>query len=447
MDSLRCMRSFESEAKLLAGYRRLDSTGEDPEPMTLCSSDYSDSDSSDLDSASDSAPSATRPAPQPEPPESQLEQPPGGGPNGPADGGLDALIGVASGAGQAVRRREKSAGREEKKQHRKSCPAGPVKEERPSSPDGYNGFEVYNLETSLAKIDWDAIENHLKSVREEERKRRNDREAIRRKLAMGHESEDGASAALGGPGGARLGRKASLQSRLQGGMNLQICFMNETASDEEDEEEELGGQGGLLARRISGATQPEPAAFQSLPVDLNDWPKFSQPPPVSRESGEPARTADFVRHQAQLQTEARLALAQAKQMARMQMEIERQSRKSPISDVVRVAFQKIGVPFPDGRRRVSRQLLTEMNIAQLQVIVNDFHSRIEGLNEALVRYLMERDEQHMEHGAGFQAGPHRGPHLLLRPEAAGRAAATAAAAPASGSRRQTQAAPDRTGQG
>ncbi|KAF0286831.1 Schwannomin-interacting protein 1 [Amphibalanus amphitrite] len=223
--------------------------------------------------------------------------------------------------------------------------------------------------------------------------RRNDREAIRRKLAMGHEPEEGA-AAMGAAAGVRPGRKPSLQSRLQGGMNLQICFMNETASDDEDEDEELGG--GLLARRISGAAQPEPAAFQSLPVDLNDWPKFSQPPPVARESGEPARTADFVRHQAQLQAEARLALAQAKQMARMQMEIERQSRKSPISDVVRVAFQKIGVPFPDGRRRVSRQLLTEMNIAQLQVIVNDFHARIEGLNEALVRYLMERDEQHME---------------------------------------------------
>ncbi|KAF0287419.1 Schwannomin-interacting protein 1 [Amphibalanus amphitrite] len=235
---------------------------------------------------------------------------------------------------------------------------------------------------------------NFKHMRDYSFYRRNDREAIRRKLAMGHEPEEGAAAAMGAAAGVRPGRKPSLQSRLQGGMNLQICFMNETASDDEDEDEELGG--GLLARRISGAAQPEPAAFQSLPVDLNDWPKFSQPPPVARESGEPARTADFVRHQAQLQAEARLALAQAKQMARMQMEIERQSRKSPISDVVRVAFQKIGVPFPDGRRRVSRQLLTEMNIAQLQVIVNDFHARIEGLNEALVRYLMERDEQHME---------------------------------------------------
>lgn len=33
--------------------------------------------------------------------------------------------------------------------------------------------------------------------------------------------------------GERIHRKPSLQSRLQSGMNLQICFMNETSSDTE----------------------------------------------------------------------------------------------------------------------------------------------------------------------------------------------------------------------
>lgn len=47
------------------------------------------------------------------------------------------------------------------------------------------------------------------------------------------------------------------------------------------------------------------------------------------------------------------------------------------------------------KRRVSRQILTDMNVAQLQVIVNDLHSHIEGLNEVLVRFLLERDELHM----------------------------------------------------
>jgi len=34
--------------------------------------------------------------------------------------------------------------------------------------------------------------------------------------------------------------------------------------------------------------------------------------------------------------------------------------------------------MPPDRRRVTRQLLTDMNVAQLQVIVNDLHSHIEG---------------------------------------------------------------------
>lgn len=51
-----------------------------------------------------------------------------------------------------------------------------------------------------------------------------DREEIRRRLAMGNEDDYYSD---------RPGRKPSLQARLQSGMNLQICFMNETVSDNE----------------------------------------------------------------------------------------------------------------------------------------------------------------------------------------------------------------------
>lgn len=44
---------------------------------------------------------------------------------------------------------------------------------------------------------------------------------------------------------------------------------------------------------------------------------------------------------------------------------------------------------------MSRLMLTDMNVAQLQVIVNEFHTQIERLNENLVQYLMERDDLHM----------------------------------------------------
>lgn len=57
--------------------------------------------------------------------------------------------------------------------------------------------------------------------------RRNDREEIRRKLAMGFDEDY--------YGGERVNKKPSLQTRLQGGMNLQICFVNEAAMADQTE--------------------------------------------------------------------------------------------------------------------------------------------------------------------------------------------------------------------
>lgn len=48
-----------------------------------------------------------------------------------------------------------------------------------------------------------------------------------------------------------------------------------------------------------------------------------------------------------------------------------------------LVFRQIGVPFPDSKRRISRQILTDMNVAQLQVIVNDLHTQIESEYQSL----------------------------------------------------------------
>ena len=82
--------------------------------------------------------------------------------------------------------------------------------------------------------------------------------------------------------------------------------------------------------------------------------------------------------------------------SRSPLQMERQQqRQSPITELIRNSVEKVGVKLAPEKRRVSRQILTDMNIAQLQVIVNDMHSHIATLNEALVRYLLERDELHM----------------------------------------------------
>lgn len=110
---------------------------------------------------------------------------------------------------------------------------------------------------------------------------------------------------------------------------------------------------------------------------------------------------------------------------------EKDQRLSPITEMLRNSLEKVGVQLQPERRRLTRQLLTEMNVAQLQVIVNDLHSHIEStyalivtlrnltqkfnttdkftqlnkmknlslfsvLNETLVSLLLERDDLHME---------------------------------------------------
>uniref|UniRef100_A0A6B0V6K1 Putative rho-associated protein kinase 1 n=1 Tax=Ixodes ricinus TaxID=34613 RepID=A0A6B0V6K1_IXORI len=209
--------------------------------------------------------------------------------------------------------------------------------------------------------------------------RRHDREEIRRKLAMDTDVEEVER------------RKPSLTSRLQGSKSLQVCFMNQTLEDPREQEEEQPQQqpapapppppppAAPLQTAVVEASAPGPARRPSL---LFGRRRVCRQPPEGEEA--------FSVRQARLQAEARMALAQAKEMARMQMEVERQQRKkSPIAEIV-------GIAFPDGRHRLSRQMLTDMNVAQLQVIVNDLHSQIESHNEDLVRFLLERDDLHME---------------------------------------------------
>lgn len=80
--------------------------------------------------------------------------------------------------------------------------------------------------------------------------------------------------------------------------------------------------------------------------------------------------------------------------------MERQKQKqSPITKMILKTVEKVGFCMGTGKRRVSRQMLTHMNVAQLQIIANDFHSHIEDLNGELVKSLMDCDELHMKQDA------------------------------------------------
>ncbi|XP_059159587.1 uncharacterized protein LOC131943456 isoform X2 [Physella acuta] len=249
------------------------------------------------------------------------------------------------------------------------------------SSDVEGDFDVYNIETALPNVNWEILEKQLQAAAEEESKRlescKNEREEIRKRLAMSADEEFGFGTDDDSVGASETlsPRKQRLQARLQGAPNgMQICFMNDDVLDD-DEDDEANDAGDVQTSADEGeANQTESA------IPPPNHPCF------------PGEIQEFTNRQTQLQSEATLALAQASTMARMQLEVEKQGKKkSPVADMV-------GIPtLGQGRRlRLNRGKLQEMNIAQLQVLVNDLHSQIELLNEDLVHLLIERDDLHME---------------------------------------------------
>lgn len=235
------------------------------------------------------------------------------------------------------------------------------KQEVRSRSGGHSGetedFEVYNMDSGLPSFDWEDLEQKLQQATQTSNKQaqRNDREEIRKKLAMDVAVDDDCHS-------PKFYKKPSVTKSSNS--NLQICFMNE--------EQEV-------------ANPPSQKDFV-LP-NLNP-PKTQNGKEHDKEK---KKDGDFLVQQAKLQQEVKIALVQAGTMAHMQLEVEKQiKKKSPSADNVKVSFLE-----SIHQSRVGRQDMYVMNLGQLQVLVNDLHTQIENLNEELMNLLMERDELHM----------------------------------------------------
>ncbi|KAI8484711.1 hypothetical protein Bbelb_376520, partial [Branchiostoma belcheri] len=277
------------------------------------------------------------------------------------------------------------------------------------SPDAAGSFDVYNVETSLPTMDWASLEAHLEKVTKEAEDRetdpataqKNSREEIRRKLAMGPFEDSDSS----GSGGEFFHRgKPPLSTRLQTGMNLQICFVNEPNSDSSGQDEDNGkpeageqpvGKG---AGRTAGSVRDSHVSKVLAMAERFNRKKKEDAKIAALRSGDgEGDDTDFLTKEAELKKEAQLALAMAKPMAQMQMEVEKQNRKkSPVADVVAATPSMAVISENLKRRKLKKRDLMNMSTGQLQVIVNDLHCEIESLNEELVQALMVRDELHME---------------------------------------------------
>uniref|UniRef100_A0A8C1UQI8 Schwannomin interacting protein 1 n=1 Tax=Cyprinus carpio TaxID=7962 RepID=A0A8C1UQI8_CYPCA len=185
---------------------------------------------------------------------------------------------------------------------------------------------------------------------------KNERESIRQKLALGSFFDDG-------PGiysSCSKSGKPSLSSRLQSGMNLQICFVNDSGSDKDSDADDSKTETSL-------DTPLSPMSKQSSSYSDRD---------TTEDDSESLEDMDFLSRQKKLQAEAKLALAMAKPMAKMQVEVEKQNRKkSPVADLL-PHMPHISECLM--KRSLKPTDLRDMTLGQLQVIVNDLHSQIEG---------------------------------------------------------------------
>uniref|UniRef100_A0A2K6FLR5 Schwannomin interacting protein 1 C-terminal domain-containing protein n=1 Tax=Propithecus coquereli TaxID=379532 RepID=A0A2K6FLR5_PROCO len=175
--------------------------------------------------------------------------------------------------------------------------------------------------------------------------------------------------------------EASLSSQLQSGTNLQTCSVNDSGSDKDGDADDSKTETSL-------DTRWSPMSKQSSSYSDTD---------TTEEDSESSDDMDFLTRQKKLQAEAKMALAVAKPMAKMQVEVEKQNgKKSPVADLLP------HVPHVSEclmKRSLKPTDLRDMTTGQLQVIVNGLHSQIESLNEELVQLLLIRDELHTEQDA------------------------------------------------
>ncbi|XP_074261668.1 schwannomin-interacting protein 1 isoform X5 [Saimiri boliviensis] len=276
-----------------------------------------------------------------------------------------------------------SSSRGPRRANQKPQPAGGRRDGRNPATGGLclqppDGGTCVPEEPPVPPMDWEALEKHLAGLQfREQEAQKNERESIRQKLALGSFFDDG-------PGiytSCSKSGKPSLSSRLQSGMNLQICFVNDSGSDKDSDADDSKTETSL-------DTPLSPMSKQSSSYSDRD---------TTEEESESLDDMDFLTRQKKLQAEAKMALAMAKPMAKMQVEVEKQNRKkSPVADLL-PHMPHISECLM--KRSLKPTDLRDMTIGQLQVIVNDLHSQIESLNEELVQLLLIRDELHTEQDA------------------------------------------------
>ena len=152
----------------------------------------------------------------------------------------------------------------------------------------------------------------------------------------------------------------------QSNNDLEVCFINEYSTDSVLDANPSNAK--ALSRSKSEYVSIS-SCFNQLELD---------PSLVNVTSSSSSQTSSLLEYTQKL--------ANCKDIARRKIFIEKRNRKfHHINTLNKLIGKSIEI-------KLSSDILSQMNTPTIQVIVNDFHSKIENLNEELVNELMQKDE-------------------------------------------------------
>jgi hypothetical protein len=203
------------------------------------------------------------------------------------------------------------------------------------------------------------------------------REEIRKKLAFGTDSGAAGSSlnSCGSGAGAAESENSNLTKKPQSNNDLEVCFINEYSTDSvlDANPSSNANNAGALSRSKS-----EYVSISSCLKQLDTTHVSVTSSSTLSSSSEPSLLAYTQK------------LANCKDIARRKILIEKRNRKfHHINTLNKLIGKSIEI-------KLSSEILSQMNTPTIQVIVNDFHSKIENLNEELVNELMQKDELQIE---------------------------------------------------
>ncbi|XP_037710847.1 schwannomin-interacting protein 1 homolog [Drosophila subpulchrella] len=231
-------------------------------------------------------------------------------------------------------------------------------------------FDAYKVANDM---DVETLQNHFKKVKQIEKKRRFNRDEIRKRLAIGDKDplNNDIKKEEFLTGSDNESSDSETCPKLSSGAPRKQSDFCETKRNKEFENDKI------FQRNQINQEKTINQLVNGNIIEKQDFPS--------------TENLFFFANQSKLQIEVRIALAQSKEIAQMKVKAKKHG-VTPIVEVIRTMLYDVGIKMDSNHRWISRQLLTGIHVPILQLLVNNLQKYIENLNVTLLESLKERDD-------------------------------------------------------